>query len=135
MKRLTIVALAVCVLFLTSRGRAQELVKVFILAGQSNMEGKAPNALYDHQATDPKTKELFAHLRRGDEWIRKYKSKPKAPTSDRQLHIRRFTAAYHAATGGHTKRVEAAQRALGIKRRTAWGYAKAAGLSSKQNGA
>ena len=30
-------------------------VKVFILAGQSNMEGKAPNALLDHQATDPKT--------------------------------------------------------------------------------
>ena len=37
-------------------------VKVFILAGQSNMEGKAPNALLDHQATDGKTKDLFAHL-------------------------------------------------------------------------
>lgn len=44
-------------------------VKVFILAGQSNMEGKAPNALLDHQATDPKTKDLFAHLRRDDKWI------------------------------------------------------------------
>lgn len=44
-------------------------VKVFILAGQSNMEGKAPNALLEHQATDPKTKDLFAHLRKGDEWI------------------------------------------------------------------
>lgn len=44
-------------------------VKVFILAGQSNMEGKAPNALLDHQATDPKTKELFAHLRRDGKWI------------------------------------------------------------------
>jgi hypothetical protein len=31
--------------------------KVFILAGQSNMEGKAPNALFDHQATDPRTKD------------------------------------------------------------------------------
>ncbi len=46
-----------------------DTVKVFILAGQSNMEGKAPNALLEHQATDPKTKDLFAHLRQGDEWI------------------------------------------------------------------
>jgi alpha-galactosidase len=44
-------------------------VKVFILAGQSNMEGKAANALLEHQATDPKTKDLFAHLRKGDKWI------------------------------------------------------------------
>jgi alpha-galactosidase len=44
-------------------------VKVFILAGQSNMEGKAPNALLDHQATDAKTKDLFAHLRKEDKWI------------------------------------------------------------------
>jgi alpha-galactosidase len=46
-----------------------QVVKVFILAGQSNMEGKAPNALLEHQATDPKTKELFAHLRKDDKWI------------------------------------------------------------------
>ena len=44
-------------------------VKLFILAGQSNMEGKAPNALFEHQATDAKTKELFAHLRRDNTWI------------------------------------------------------------------
>lgn len=44
-------------------------VKVFILAGQSNMEGKAPNALLDHQAADEKTKDLFAHLRKDDQWI------------------------------------------------------------------
>ncbi len=44
-------------------------VKVFILAGQSNMEGKAPNTLLDHQATDVKTKDLFAHLRKDDKWI------------------------------------------------------------------
>lgn len=44
-------------------------VKVFILAGQSNMEGKAPNALLDHQAADAKTKDLFAHLRKDDQWI------------------------------------------------------------------
>jgi len=44
-------------------------VKVFILAGQSNMEGKAANELLNHQATDPKTQELFAHLRKDGEWI------------------------------------------------------------------
>ena len=44
-------------------------VKVFVLAGQSNMEGKAANSLLEHQAADPKTRELFAHLRRGDQWI------------------------------------------------------------------
>src|SRR6266853_233723 len=44
-------------------------VKVFILAGQSNMEGKAPNALLEHQAKDPKTRALFAHLRKDDKWI------------------------------------------------------------------
>jgi alpha-galactosidase len=43
--------------------------KVFILAGQSNMEGKAPNALLDHQATDAKTRDLFAHLRKDDRWV------------------------------------------------------------------
>ncbi|MGC4002118.1 MAG: sialate O-acetylesterase [Pirellulales bacterium] len=45
------------------------VVKVFILAGQSNMEGKAPNALFDHQATDPKTKDFFAYLRKDDRWV------------------------------------------------------------------
>ncbi|MEC7584131.1 MAG: sialate O-acetylesterase [Planctomycetota bacterium] len=44
-------------------------VKVFILAGQSNMEGKVQNPLFDHQATDEKTKALFAHLREDDQWI------------------------------------------------------------------
>lgn len=43
-------------------------VKVFILAGQSNMEGQASNELINHQATDEKTKAHFAHLRTGDKW-------------------------------------------------------------------
>jgi hypothetical protein len=45
-----------------------DTVKVFVLAGQSNMEGKAKNTLLDHQATDPKTRDMFAHLRKGDQW-------------------------------------------------------------------
>lgn len=44
-------------------------VKVFVLAGQSNMEGKAPNELLEHQATNPKTRDLFAHLRKEEKWI------------------------------------------------------------------
>lgn len=48
---------------------SDETVKVFILAGQSNMEGKATNELFNHQATAPETRELFAHLRRDDQWI------------------------------------------------------------------
>jgi len=48
---------------------AEGTVKVFILAGQSNMEGKAKNSLLDHQATDAKTKDLFAHLRKDGKWI------------------------------------------------------------------
>lgn len=48
---------------------AQGKVKVFVLAGQSNMEGKVQNPLYEHQATDDKTKKLFAHLRKGGKWV------------------------------------------------------------------
>jgi Carbohydrate esterase, sialic acid-specific acetylesterase len=44
-------------------------VKVFILAGQSNMEGKVQNKLLEHQAKDAKTKHLFEHLRRDGDWI------------------------------------------------------------------
>jgi hypothetical protein len=44
-------------------------VKVFILAGQSNMEGKASNGLLNYQATNAATKDLFAHLRKDDQWI------------------------------------------------------------------
>src|ERR1051325_796027 len=44
-------------------------VKVFILAGQSNMEGKAPNSLLDFQPADPQTKDLFQHLRKDGKWI------------------------------------------------------------------
>jgi carbohydrate esterase-like sialic acid-specific acetylesterase len=57
-------------LFLTtSLHAADNTVKVFILSGQSNMEGKAPNTLLDYQATDPKTADFFAHLRKDGKWI------------------------------------------------------------------
>jgi alpha-galactosidase len=44
-------------------------VKVFILAGQSNMEGKAKMSLVEYQAKQPETKALFAHFRKDDQWI------------------------------------------------------------------
>jgi len=71
-KQILFVALIVSIAALaaTAALSAEEAkpVKVFILAGQSNMEGHAANSLMDHQATDPKTKDFFAHLRDGDKW-------------------------------------------------------------------
>ena len=69
MIRFLMVSLVASLFAVTSVSAADKPVKVFILAGQSNMEGKAPNALLDHQATDAKTKELFSHLRKDDKWI------------------------------------------------------------------
>jgi len=55
---------------LPGRARAAgDKVKVFILAGQSNMEGKAPNSLLEHQAEAPETKDLFKHYRKDGKWI------------------------------------------------------------------
>jgi alpha-galactosidase len=44
-------------------------VKVFILAGQSNMEGKAKMSLVEFQAKQPETADLYKHLRKDDKWI------------------------------------------------------------------
>src|SRR5947209_8191614 len=44
-------------------------VKVFVLAGQSNMEGKAKVSLLEYQARQPATRALFAHLHRDGRWI------------------------------------------------------------------
>jgi alpha-galactosidase len=46
-------------------------LKVFVLAGQSNMEGKAQNKLWEHQATDSKTAAFFAPFRDDDNasWV------------------------------------------------------------------
>jgi alpha-galactosidase len=44
-------------------------VKVFILAGQSNMEGKAKNERLESQAAAPETRDLFEHPRKGGKWI------------------------------------------------------------------
>ncbi len=56
-------------LFLLCAAGEAKTVRAFILAGQSNMEGKASNALLDAQAADEKTKAHYAHLRDGDGWV------------------------------------------------------------------
>jgi alpha-galactosidase len=48
---------------------APKPVKVFILAGQSNMEGKAKVSLLDYQADQPAMRDLFKHLRKDGKWI------------------------------------------------------------------
>jgi alpha-galactosidase len=48
--------------------RAEGPVQVYILAGQSNMEGKAKLSLLEYQAKDPATRDLYRHLRKGDAW-------------------------------------------------------------------
>jgi len=44
-------------------------LKVFILAGQSNMEGKAKVSLLEHQCGAPETKEMFKHYRKDGKWV------------------------------------------------------------------
>ncbi len=48
---------------------ASKPVKVFILAGQSNMEGKAKVSLMEYQAKQPATRDLFKEWRTGDRWV------------------------------------------------------------------
>ena len=44
-------------------------VKVFLLAGQSNMEGKVFVPNMEKKAEDPKYKDLYKHLRKDGKWI------------------------------------------------------------------
>jgi alpha-galactosidase len=44
-------------------------VKVFILAGQSNMEGKAKVSLLEYQLQQPATRDRFKHLQKDGQWI------------------------------------------------------------------
>lgn len=60
---------AVCFFATTTLQAADTTVKVFVLAGQSNMEGKARNELLEYQATNSKTQDLFTHLRMDDTWV------------------------------------------------------------------
>ena len=70
MTRSTLVALLVFVSPLSAfAAEKPKPVKVFILAGQSNMEGKAKMSLVDYQARQPATQDLFKHWLKDDKWI------------------------------------------------------------------
>lgn len=63
-------------------GATDRPVKVFILAGDSNMAGRAANSLLKYQASQPATKERFQHLvhdgeyvAREDVWIKYFRLK------------------------------------------------------------
>jgi len=43
-------------------------VKVFILSGQSNMEGKAAASTLEAVIRDPKTRDRYKHLKNGEQW-------------------------------------------------------------------
>ncbi len=47
----------------------QRPVKVFILAGQSNMEGKAKVSLLEYQVAQPATRDLFKHWQKDGKWL------------------------------------------------------------------
>jgi hypothetical protein len=61
-----IIALAFTLIFAASTVAADKPLKVFILAGQSNMEGKAKVSLLETQAAAADTAKQFAHLKASD---------------------------------------------------------------------
>lgn len=60
---------SLCIVLMASPLQGQEPIKVFVLAGQSNMEGKGRVSLLEKQIVAPETKEQFAHLHENGEWI------------------------------------------------------------------
>ncbi len=59
---------------LVAVGRAQEptnqgKIKVFILAGQSNMEGKGQMKLAEYQSEAPEYREFYKHLKKDGKWV------------------------------------------------------------------
>ena len=52
-----------------ARAADKKPVKVFILAGQSNMEGKAAVSTLDAVINDPKTRDKFKHLKPDGKWL------------------------------------------------------------------
>jgi hypothetical protein len=75
---------------------------------------------------------LMQELPKLEEGLHSTMSKPLSPMRDRELRIRRFKTAYENAKGSHTHRVEVAGKAVGIKRREAFEYARDAGLRSEK---
>lgn len=62
-------SLGAVALFPVSAAAAPKPVQVFILAGQSNMEGKAKVSLLEYQVRQPATRPLFEHLQKDGRWV------------------------------------------------------------------
>lgn len=76
-------------------GAIDRPVKVFVLAGDSNMAGRAKVSLLKYQANQPETKERFQHLLhdgewvvREDVWIKNFKQKGNLTVGWGQVHDR-----------------------------------------------
>ena len=67
-KTLPLLCVALLLSLLVPPGHADDRVAVFVLAGQSNMEGKAKDALWETGAASEETASLFVHLRTDDGW-------------------------------------------------------------------
>ena len=64
------IGLALCLL--ASVASAQDMtrkVKVFILAGQSNMVGQAQMKLAEYQSEAPEFKDFYKHLKKDGKWV------------------------------------------------------------------
>ncbi len=73
MKNLRIASLAtICLICGTSAAQQSKgKLKVFILSGQSNMQGKAAAYTLDAVIKDPKTRDQFKHLKKDGEWVKR----------------------------------------------------------------
>ena len=74
MKNRTTILGFLCLIILFSHAASfgvdtSKRVKVFILAGQSNMEGKAKVELLEYQISQPGTRDFFKHLKKDGQWI------------------------------------------------------------------
>ncbi len=65
MKRMMIAAVVGLMVAVTSQAAAKPL-KVFILAGQSNMQGHVNVSTFDSMADDPKTAPILKEMRNAD---------------------------------------------------------------------
>lgn len=66
---LAIVAVTCLIACNAHRAKAKGPLKVFILSGQSNMEGKAAISTLDAVINDPKTHDQFKHLKPDGKWL------------------------------------------------------------------
>ena len=118
----TAIALAIVVVATNTAAAAAKPVKVFILAGQSNMEGKAKVSLLEYQAKQPATRDLFKHLREGRQVDRARRrvdqvSRPQGQ-ADRRLRLARSASARNWSSA-RSSAITTASRCCSSRRRGA----------------